>query len=88
MLSRMYSQIIATIILLVVMISASLIIDKVVTKKEDKLMYGYGILAFGALFAILYAGFEHFNNIRKGVSLLFSKPNPVKQANTLNTYRY
>lgn len=88
MLSRIINMFTASIILLVVMISASLIVDKVVTKKEDKLMYGYGILAFGGLFAILYTGFEHFNNIRKGVSLLFSKPNPVKQANTLNTYRY
>jgi hypothetical protein len=86
----MLSQIklvIITIIIIIVIILAALFYDKVVPK-ENSLHYGYGILALVVLIGIFYTGFNHFNNVRKGASVLFSKPKPVKQANTLNTYIY
>jgi len=82
--------VIITVIIIIVIILAATFSDKVMPKEYGPLNVSYGIwvLVIVCIIGAIYTGFQHFNNLRKGVSVLFSKPKPVKQANTLNTYRY
>lgn len=85
MLSQIRLVLIA-IIILTVMFIAALLLDNVVPK-ENTTKYGYGILALGILIGVVYTAFNHFNNIRKGASLLFSKPKPVETQPYINYNR-
>ena len=82
--------VIITVIIIIVIILAAVFADKVMPKEYGPINVSYGIWILVAVCIIgaVYTGFQYFNNVQQGVSSLFSKPKPVKQANTLNTYKY